>query len=68
MEIRELLRQTVCRVLKSDSKIIHRDPLSADIELRIPSVEKAESILGFKAKVDLDEGILRTTEYFKQIK
>ncbi len=62
------LAQTVCRVLKSDSKIIHRDPLSADIELRIPSVEKAESILGFKAKVDLDEGILRTTEYFKQIK
>jgi UDP-glucose 4-epimerase len=60
------LAQTVCRVLKSDSKITHRPPLSADIELRIPSVEKAEFILGFKAKVDLEEGIKRTADWFKQ--
>jgi UDP-glucose 4-epimerase len=59
------LAQTVCRVLGSISKIIHRPPLSADIELRIPSVEKAEQILGFKAKVDLDEGIRNTAEWFK---
>lgn len=60
------LAQTVCRVLKSDSKIVHKPALSADIELRIPSVEKSERILGFKAQVDLEEGILRTAEYFKQ--
>lgn len=59
------LAQTVCRVLNSKSRILFRDQLSADIELRIPSVEKAERILGFKAKVDLDEGIVRTAEYFK---
>jgi UDP-glucose 4-epimerase len=59
------LAQTVCRVLKSESKISHRPPLSADIELRIPSVEKSENILGFKAKVDLEEGILKTAEWFK---
>lgn len=59
------LAQTVCRVLRSESKISHRPPLSADIELRIPSVEKSEKILGFKAKVDLEEGILRTAEWFK---
>jgi len=58
------LAQTVCRVLNSKSKILFRDQLSADIELRIPSVEKAEKILGFKAKVDLDEGIKSTAEYF----
>jgi UDP-glucose 4-epimerase len=61
------LAQTVCRVLNSKSKILFRDQLSADIELRIPSVEKAEKILGFKAKVDLDEGIKRTAEYFISI-
>lgn len=61
------LAQTVCRVLKSDSKISHKPPLSADIELRIPSVKKAEELLGFKAKVDLDEGILHTAEYFKMV-
>lgn len=59
------LAQTVCRVLNSSSRISHRPALSADIELRIPSVEKAETILGFKAKVDLEEGILRTAESFK---
>lgn len=59
------LAQTVCRVLGSTSKITHRPALSADIELRIPSVEKSEEVLGFKAKVDLDEGIAKTAEYFK---
>ena len=59
------LAQTVCRVLKSDSKISHKPALSADIELRIPSVVKTEELLGFKAKVDLEEGIIRTAEYFK---
>lgn len=61
------LAQTVCRVLNSESKILFREQLSADIELRIPSVTKTEDILGFKAKVDLEEGILRTAEYFKSI-
>ncbi|MBD0377968.1 MAG: NAD-dependent epimerase/dehydratase family protein [Flavisolibacter sp.] len=61
------LAQTVCRVLNSSSKISHRPPLSADIELRIPSVEKAMTILGFKAKVDLEEGIKKTAEWFKLI-
>jgi UDP-glucose 4-epimerase len=59
------LAQTVCRVLKSDSKISHKPALSADIELRIPSVNKSEEILGFKAKVDLEEGILKTAEWLK---
>ena len=59
------LAQTVCRVLESDSKILFRDQLSADIELRIPSVEKTQKVLGFRAKVDLDEGILKTAAYFR---
>ena len=58
------LAQTVCRVLKSDSVIEHMPPLSADIALRIPSVDKSEEILGFKAKVDLEEGIRNTADWF----
>lgn len=61
------LAQAVCRVLKSDSKIIFKDALSADIEMRIPSVTKTKEILGFEAKVDLDEGIALTAEYFKKL-
>jgi UDP-glucose 4-epimerase len=59
------LAQAVCRSLRSESHIVFDPPLSADIAIRIPSVEKAYNILGFKAKVDLDEGIYRTAEWFK---
>ena len=58
------LAETVCRVLKSESKIVFDPPLSADIALRIPSVEKAKELLDFKAKIDLEEGIKRTAEWF----
>lgn len=60
------LAQTVCRVLHSKSRILFREELSADIELRIPSVKKAEQVLGFKAQVDLDEGIARAAEFYRQ--
>ena len=61
------LAQLVCRVLKSDSKIVYDPPLSADIAIRIPSVEKTKEILDFKAKVDLEEGVLRTAEWMKTL-
>ncbi|MEQ1920984.1 MAG: NAD-dependent epimerase/dehydratase family protein [Pyrinomonadaceae bacterium] len=60
------LAQTICRVLGSKSKIEFSPPLSADIAIRIPSVEKAIEDLGFKAKVDLEEGILKTVGYFRE--
>tara|TARA_B110000483_G_C18178558_1_gene535987 strand:- start:1189 stop:2139 length:951 start_codon:yes stop_codon:yes gene_type:complete len=62
------LAQTVCRVLDSKSKILFDDPLSADIALRIPSVEKTKKILGFKAQIDLEEGILKTADWLKKNK
>jgi len=59
------LAQTVCRVLKSKSRIVHVSPLSADIAIRVPSVKKTKEILGFKAKIDLEEGILKTADWIK---
>lgn len=60
------LAQTVCRVLKSDSEIVFDPPLSADIALRIPSVEKTNNLLGFKAKVDIEEGIQLTAQWLRE--
>jgi UDP-glucose 4-epimerase len=37
-----------------------------DIRRRVPSVAKAEKILGFRAKVHLDEGLKSTIEAFKK--
>lgn len=62
------LAETVLRVLKSESKIIFKEALSADVELRIPSVEKAKNLLGFKSQIDLEEGILKTAEWMKNVK
>lgn len=61
------LAETVLRVTRSKSQIVFEPPLSADIAIRIPSVDKAFKVLGFKAKVDLEEGILRTAEYFRKL-
>ncbi|HVF97907.1 MAG TPA: NAD-dependent epimerase/dehydratase family protein [Flavisolibacter sp.] len=60
------LAQTVCRVLHSASNIVFAPPLSADIAIRIPSVEKADQVLGFKARVDLEEGIKNTADWFRK--
>ena len=57
------LAQTVCRVLNSKSKINYVDALSADIAIRIPSVDKSYENLGFKAQVDLEEGIAKTAKW-----
>lgn len=58
------LAQTIVRVLSSPSKIFFAQKDYVDVELRVPSVAKAREMLGFEAKVDLEEGIARTAEYF----
>ncbi len=56
------LANTVIRVLNSKSTINFAPAYSADIELRIPCVEKAKTVLDFEAKIDLEKGILRTAK------
>jgi UDP-glucose 4-epimerase len=59
------LANTVCRVLNSTSRIIHHPPLSEDIAVRVPSLEKVEELLGFKARIDLDDGIRKTADWIR---
>lgn len=60
------LAEAVIRVLGSPSRIIFKPPLSADIQLRIPSVDKARQMMGFEARVDLDEGLRRTAHWVRE--
>jgi len=60
------LAQTVCRTLNSKSKIVFKPALSADIQLRIPSVDKAQKVLNFCANTELEEGIKKTEEWVKK--
>lgn len=38
----------------------------ADVELRVPDVKKAERLLGFRAQVDLEEGLQKTLAWYRQ--
>ena len=59
------LASAVVRVLGSKSAITFIRKDYADIELRVPAVDKARDLLGFEASVDLDEGISRTAQYYR---
>lgn len=57
------LAEAVCRIVGSRSRILFRPALSADIELRIPNVDKAHELIGFSARVDLEGGLRRTADW-----
>ena len=61
------LAQKVVEICKSKSRIVFLPKPYVDVELRIPSIEKAKKILGFEPKIELDEGIRRTSDWYKQI-
>jgi UDP-glucose 4-epimerase len=59
------LARLVVRLAGSDSPIEFVPWDFADVELRIPDVKKAERLLGFRAGVDLEDGILRTLDWYR---
>ena len=60
------LANTVVRVLDSKSPIRFTRKDYADVELRVPSVTKARELMGFEAKIDLEEGIRRTAAFWRE--
>lgn len=59
------LAKLVIRKVNSTSQIVHEPALSADIAIRVPTTLKATELLGFTAKIGLEEGILETAEWVK---
>ncbi|HVT01334.1 MAG TPA: UDP-glucuronic acid decarboxylase family protein [Patescibacteria group bacterium] len=51
----------------SKSKIIHEELPEDDPKQRKPDITKAKKLLGFDPKIDLDEGLKKTIEYFKSL-
>jgi nucleoside-diphosphate-sugar epimerase len=53
--------------LSSSSSVIRCVPWNfTDVELRIPNIDKARSVLGYEPQVDLEEGLLRTISWYRQ--
>jgi nucleoside-diphosphate-sugar epimerase len=60
------LARLVKRLAESDSRIVYGYKDYVDIELRIPSIKKAQSMLGYRPRVDLEEGLLKTIRWYRE--
>jgi nucleoside-diphosphate-sugar epimerase len=60
------LAREVIRLSSSKSSIRFEVRDQADVELRVPSIDKARKLLGYAPKVDLEEGLLRTIQWYRR--
>ncbi|MCX5667857.1 MAG: SDR family oxidoreductase [Candidatus Omnitrophica bacterium] len=64
MTILELAKEII-RLTDSSSRIIHKGLPTDDPKVRRPNISKAKKILKWQPKVDLEEGLISTINYFK---
>ena len=61
------LAETILKLSKSKSKIIHKPLPSDDPRQRQPNIELAKTKLGWEPKITLEDGLRETIQYFKNI-
>jgi len=61
------LAKLIIKLIGSKSKIVFKPLPEDDPERRMPDITLAKKKLGWKPKVDLEPGLLKTIEYFKDI-
>ncbi len=61
------LAEKVIDILNSDSVINHIPKTYVDVELRIPDIQKAKQILNYSPKINLNDGIKRTGEWYRSL-
>jgi UDP-glucose 4-epimerase len=59
------LARTIIQLAGSRSVIEFRPWPHPDVEIRVPAVAKARELLAFDARVDLEDGLLRTIEWYR---
>ncbi len=64
MTIEEIAR-AIIRLTGSKSRIVYRPLPEDDPKVRQPDITRARTLLGWEPKVGLEEGLLRTLEYFR---
>jgi nucleoside-diphosphate-sugar epimerase len=60
------LAQRIKRLCNAPGEIVFQPLHYADVELRIPNVEKARTVLGWEPRVELDEGLEKTIAWYRQ--
>ena len=59
--------QTIIRLSNSKSKIEFSELEHPEVNIRVPSIDKAKRILGYKPKISFEEGIAKTLDWYKKI-
>jgi UDP-glucose 4-epimerase len=60
------LAHRIKRITGADCEVRFQPIHYTDVELRIPNVDKARELLGFEARVELDEGLERTIAWYRE--
>jgi UDP-glucose 4-epimerase len=60
------LASQILRLSGARSKLIFTEWNNADVELRIPNIDKARQLLGFEPRVDLEAGLRLTIEWYRR--
>ena len=59
------LANMIIRLTRSRSEIVFKPHPGPEVDLRVPSIEKAAALVGFKPSVSLEAGISRTIPFYK---
>jgi UDP-glucose 4-epimerase len=59
------LANMIIRLTGSRSEIVFKPHPGPEVDLRVPSIDKAASLVGFKPTVSLEAGISRTIPFYK---
>ncbi len=60
------LAREIIRLSSSSSRIEFIEWPHVDVEIRVPAIDKAKKLLGYEAKIDLEEGLLRTIHWYRR--
>lgn len=64
--IKELAEKVLQLIPESKSKIVYKDLPQDDPKQRQPNIDLAKKELGWEPKINLEEGLKKTIEYFKK--
>src|SRR5687767_9626246 len=62
----EQIATTIIRMTGSASQIVYRPLPTDDPKVRQPDITRARELLGWEPKVSLEQGLVKTIEYFKK--
>ena len=60
--------EEIIRLCQSSSEIIYKPLPEDDPKIRQPNIEKAKRLLGWEPQMDLEPGLIKTIDYFRELK